>query len=282
MAEGSEVENEQWDHSSNDQFIKDYVKKSTSEEAWQRFCSIRDSILRVIQDRESTEPLDVLDVGCNTGTLCMTWSALGHRANGLDVSKALLEIAENRAADKGYEISYRLGSATGLPWPDESMDVCTALELLEHVDDWQACLAEFTRVLKPGGVLLVTTTSALYPFQDEFNLPLYAWYPAPLKRYFVRLAQTTKPSLANFAKYPAVHWFTFGGLRTALRPLGCHCLSRFHAMDLANKSPLARLLVQGTRKSRMLHFLATSMTKGTIVYAIKKRQVGEAQRRVSR
>jgi hypothetical protein len=56
--------------------------------------------------------------------------------------------------------------------------------------------------------------------QNEFNLPPYAWYPAFMKRHYERLAVTTRPEVANYAKYPAVNWFTFYSLRSALRARG--------------------------------------------------------------
>ena len=54
----------------------------------------------------------------------------------------------------------------------------------------------------------------------EFNLPLYSWYPDPLKRYCERLAVTTRPQVANFDKYPAVNWFSFYELRVFLSRYG--------------------------------------------------------------
>jgi 2-polyprenyl-6-hydroxyphenyl methylase/3-demethylubiquinone-9 3-methyltransferase len=59
-------------------------------------------------------------------------------------------------------------------WPNRSMDVCLVPELLEHVREWRECLADFARVLRPGGVLVLTTNNKLCPVQQEFNLPLYS------------------------------------------------------------------------------------------------------------
>ena len=155
----------------------------------------------------------VLDVGCGAGALSLLWADAGHRVHGLDVNEPLLSLARERAEREGKSIEFKLGSATQLPWSDRSMDVCMVPELLEHVAEWQTCLREFVRILRPGGVLLLTTSNKLCPVQQEFNLPLYSWYPGPIKRYFERLAVTSRPDLANFAKYPAVHWFSYYGLR---------------------------------------------------------------------
>src|SRR5262249_41171868 len=145
---------------------------------------------------------------------------LGCEVHGLDVNERLIELARIRSAEAGYNIDFRTGFATALPWADASMQVCLAVELLEHVSEWRKCLSEFSRVVAPGGVLFVSTASFLCPIQQEFTLPFYSWYPPPLKRYCERLAVTTKPQIASFAKYPAVNWFSFYELAHFLRERG--------------------------------------------------------------
>jgi ubiquinone/menaquinone biosynthesis C-methylase UbiE len=181
----------------------------------------------------------------------------------------LVELARERAASAGFVIDFRVGSAVELPWADESMDVCLVPELLEHVAEWKTCLHEFARILRPRGILFLTTTNKLCPIQQEFNLPLYSWYPAPLKRHFERLAVTTRLELANFAKYPAVNWFSFYSLRAALTSVGFQCMDRFDVMDLTKKSTVARLLVSSVRAVTVLRWLAHIASPGTLVVAIK-------------
>ena len=50
----------------------------------------------------------------------------------------LLELAKQRAAEACYSITFQLGSATHLPWPNDSLDVCLMVELLEHVPNGKA------------------------------------------------------------------------------------------------------------------------------------------------
>lgn len=260
----------EWDHSSHEAFYYYYSKESQEEKTLQRFRSIRDCALRIAgRDRSKEGPLDVADVGCGAGTQSMMWAELGHRVHGLDINEPLLNLAEKRAAEGGYRIDFQLGSAVKLPWADGSMDVCLVLELLEHVTDWKGCLNEFTRVLRPGGILVLSTTNKLCPIQQEFNLPLYSWYPAILKRYFERLAVTRRPQLANYAKYPAVNWFTFYRLRRVLAERGFASLDRFDVMDLSKKGALAKGMVGAVRKAPALRWLAHVATSGTVVVAVK-------------
>jgi len=258
------------DHANRQEFVDYYAEKSTRPETIKHFRSIQAAILRVLKSfHPGEQAFDVLDVGCNAGTQCMLWSEIGHRVHGLDISQPLLQLAEERAIDNGRTIEYRLGTATALPWVNESMDVCIALELLEHVEDWRTCLKEFIRVLRPRGVLFLTTTNAMCPRQDEFNLPAYSWYPAPLKRHFERLAMTIRPELANHAKYPAVNWFSPYGLKAELRADGFSCLDRFDLVDLSKKGPSTRLLVHAIRAVPLLRLIGYLCTNGTMVLGVK-------------
>ena len=259
------------DHSSHEQFYEYYARASQNEKTFARFTAIRDMLLRVLRDhtRQATV-FEVADIGCGAGTLSILWAESGHRVHGLDVNEPLLTLAKQRAVESHYDIDFRLGSATALPWPDGSMDVCMVPELLEHVAEWETCLQEFCRVLRPNGILFLTTSNKLCPVQQEFNLPLYSWYPAPIKHKVERLAVTTRPDLANFAKYPAVNWFSFYGLRRYLSQFGFDSMDRFDVMDTSCKGILARMIVLAIRTIPILRFFAHVATPGTMVVAVKR------------
>jgi 2-polyprenyl-6-hydroxyphenyl methylase/3-demethylubiquinone-9 3-methyltransferase len=141
--------------------------------------------------------------------------------------------------------------------------------LLEHVEDWRSCLNEFARILRPKGLLYLSTTNKLCPIQQEFELPLYSWYPARLKRHYVELALTTRPELANFATYPAVNWFTNKQLEKALGQLGLSAMDRFDVMDLSTKPAPVRWAVQLVRVAPPFRWLAHVASRSTIVIAEK-------------
>lgn len=259
-----------WDHSSHENFFEYYANASQSQPTLERFISIRSAILRVIKDTPlASRPLVVADIGCGAGTQCMLWAEMGHSVRGLDVNEPLLQLARERAAASNYTVDFRTGSATQLPWADKSIDVCLMQELLEHVSEWEQCLNECVRVLKSGGILFLTTSNKLCPAQSEFNLPLYSWYPAKLKRHFEKLATTTKPKLANYAKYPAVNWFSFYSLRSFLAERGVRCMDRFDLMDLESKSSKVRFVVTCIRRVPLLRWFAHVCVEGTIVLGRK-------------
>ena len=258
-----------WDHTTHLHFYDYYAAESQSEATVRRFRGIRETVLRVAAQVGMREPFDVADVGCGAGTQSRLWAERGHRVFGLDVNEPLIRLAEKRAAEQGVDIKFEVGTATALPWADRTMDVCLVPELLEHVADWQSCVNEAARVLRPGGLLYLSTTNVLCPKQQEFNMPLYSWFPGPLKRYCERLAVTTRPAIANYAKYPAVHWFSFYGLRDFLEPLGFRCLDRFDLIDTTGKSGLAWFIVTGLRGIPLLRFLGHVATPSTYLIAVK-------------
>lgn len=260
-----------WDHSSHEKFYDHYARGSLGPRTMQRLRAIRKIVLKVLSKNGDRSPLyDVADIGCGAGTQSLLWAELGHRVHGVDVNAPLIELARQRAASAGYSVDFQIGTAVQLPWPGESMDICLAAELLEHVAEWEACLEEFTRVLKPGGVLFLTTSNKLCPRQHEFNLPLYSWYPAPWKHHCEQLSLTTRPGLANYAKYPAVNWFSFYSLRRWLAGRGVQCADRFDIMDTEEKGPLARWVVAGIRAMPALRFLAHVCTPDTILLGWKR------------
>jgi 2-polyprenyl-6-hydroxyphenyl methylase/3-demethylubiquinone-9 3-methyltransferase len=235
-----------------------------------RFATVRDKALALLAARGAARArLAVADIGCGAGTQALMWARLGHDVRGLDVNAPLVDEARRRADAAGVAVRFEVGTATALPWRDASMDVALMPELLEHVGDWRACVDEAVRVLRPGGLLYLSTTNALCPVQQEFRLPLYSWWPAPLKRRCERLAVTTRPALANHAKYPAVHWFTFYGLRDYLAARGVHARDRFDMIDTAGRGRAARGLVHLVRAVPALRFAGHVATPGTTLFALK-------------
>lgn len=265
----------QWDTSSHEDFYSYYEQQSLSENTMERFRLVTEMLLRRLEGRASSAPLEVLDIGCGAGAQSKFWAQRGHAYRGIDINRPLIELAARRAGELGIAARFDVGSATELPVATASMDICLLPELLEHGADWQAVIAEAARVLRPGGLMYISTSNRLCPVQQEFNLPLYSWYPRPLKRYFERRASTDWPSLANFAKYPAVHWFSYYGLRDHLAGLGFRSSDRFDLIDLRGKSAKARAVVALLRGSSLLRWLGHVTTPYTVVVAVK--QPGDAR-----
>lgn len=99
-----------------------------------------------------------VDVGSGTGTMTRRLAGLAGpdgRAVGVEPNGMLREVAQARAAEVGSTAEFCQGLATEVPLPDGSVDVLWCERVLQHVPDAGAAIAEFARVLRPGGRALL-------------------------------------------------------------------------------------------------------------------------------
>jgi ubiquinone/menaquinone biosynthesis C-methylase UbiE len=99
----------------------------------------------------------VLDAGCGTGALLIVLKTLypGVDAKGLDPDEPALNIARNKSAGKGLDISWLKSFMAEIPLEDGSVDYVVSTLAFHHVEESKkrASLGECLRVLKPGGRL---------------------------------------------------------------------------------------------------------------------------------
>lgn len=95
-----------------------------------------------------------LDVGAGTGLSFAHYPATV-RLTGIDLSSAMLELAQRRSARLGIEVDLRLGDVEAMPFGDGQFDTVTATYALSVVAEPRRAVDEIWRVLKPGGRLLV-------------------------------------------------------------------------------------------------------------------------------
>lgn len=91
---------------------------------------------------------EVLEVGCGTGLVLSRIERFARRAQGVDLSPGMLERARTRG------LSVVEGSATELPFENESFDVTCSFKVLAHIPDIEKALSEMARVTRPGGTVV--------------------------------------------------------------------------------------------------------------------------------
>jgi SAM-dependent methyltransferase len=109
--------------------------------------------------------LNILDVGCGTGANLEMLSQFGE-AEGVDISPEALAFCQARGLEK-----VRPGEAEALPYADNSFDLVTGLDVVEHLDNDLAGLKEMHRVLRRGGrtLLFVPAFMFLWGVQDDIS-----------------------------------------------------------------------------------------------------------------
>lgn len=99
---------------------------------------------------------DALDVGCGEGRFCRMLQEVGLRTIGIDPTEALLDEARRRDPDGGYQ----LARAEDLPFEDTSFDLVVSYLTLIDIADAATAIAEMSRVLRPGGALLIANLNS--------------------------------------------------------------------------------------------------------------------------
>jgi O-antigen biosynthesis protein len=150
------------------------VKGVTPDRIWQ------DHMARYEHAAPMVKGLRVLDVACGSGYGSHHLATAGgaHAVEGVDISQDVVDHA--RATYKAPALSFRHGSILDLPFADASFDAVTCFETIEHVDDDRGALAQLRRVLRPGGVLWISTPNRLV------TSPLKGLRDPPNNRHHVR------------------------------------------------------------------------------------------------
>lgn len=108
-----------------------------------------------VVDFERWSGASVLEAGCGIGTDGVRFAKAGADYTGFDFSPTALSLARHRFEMEGMDGRFLSGSVTQLPLRDQTFDLVFSHGVIHHVEDTEAAVREFERVLKPGGTALV-------------------------------------------------------------------------------------------------------------------------------
>jgi SAM-dependent methyltransferase len=177
---------------------EEYVKLAQVEDRMWYFRSLHGHFRRELQRSHLPEHAAILDAGCGTGGLIARLRGVGPgwRFTGLDFMPLACELARERC---GPEIPIHEGSVEALPFPDGTFDAVLSSDVLCQIDHPETALAEFRRVLRPGGMALI-------------NVPAYRWLwsyhdeSVGTKHRFTRAQLARLLAAAGFTVGTLTHW----------------------------------------------------------------------------
>lgn len=110
---------------------------------------------RTLAGALGSEPLRVLDVGTGPGIMANMLAEMGHQVTGIDVSEGMLKRARDNSSSLHNSLEFVLGDAENLPFEGESFDAVVNRYVLWTIPDPKRALAEWRRILKPGGRMVI-------------------------------------------------------------------------------------------------------------------------------
>lgn len=126
--------------------------------------------LDAIKKFSNGKSLKIGDIGCGSGIYCLTLSKLDHQIVGLDFAQKTLHLARQR--ERGEMLKLCAGDANALPFKENAFDAVLSIGLMQTANDPWRLLEQMDAVLRPGGLLLVSTLSQ----QSIWELPWWPFY----------------------------------------------------------------------------------------------------------
>lgn len=141
----------------------EYVKMGDLEKNHWYFKAKRKFLDSIIEKYHVSAAAKVLDVGCGTGAVLDQMAGKKFTVSGIDMNDTALAYCR----EKGFSVEK--GFADKMPYQADTFDVVFALDVLEHLDNPEAAVREVKRVLKNGGLFIVTVPAHqwLWSYHDE-------------------------------------------------------------------------------------------------------------------
>jgi 2-polyprenyl-3-methyl-5-hydroxy-6-metoxy-1,4-benzoquinol methylase len=152
---------------------------------------------------------DVLDFGCALGGTAIAWERMygAKTISGFDVSPYFIEGAQRYAQYSNSTAVFKQGVGEDAPFPDNSFDTIVAIDVFEHVYNFDSCLKECWRMLKPGGSLILVFPPFLHPFEHHIKVsrtPFVHWIFSgeTIRKALNHLLDERGPAHAHFKSDP--------------------------------------------------------------------------------
>ncbi|MEK7616895.1 MAG: class I SAM-dependent methyltransferase [Patescibacteria group bacterium] len=140
---------------------------------------------RIVEELQLKNMEKILDVGCGNGYYLNLLNKLGFELILVGIDNDGRALKDARKLIRDNKVKLISANANKLPLESRSFDKVILSEVIEHVEDEQKVLSEIYRVLKPGGVMVLTTCNKDYPFLwDPVNFCLQHFFNTHIKSGF--------------------------------------------------------------------------------------------------
>lgn len=155
-------------------------------EHWHRYVLVRDWVAGKV----------VLDAACGEGYGSAFLATVAGKVTGIDVSAEAVEHARFKYGNAS-NLDYQQASVTAIPMGDASVDVIVSFETIEHLEQQESMLAEFRRVLRPDGFLVLSAP----------NRPVYSDEQNYRNEYHVREHDRAELNALLSTRFAKMSWF---------------------------------------------------------------------------
>ena len=145
------------------------------------------TIIAVLNDFLGTDfrSFFILDIGCSTGAITHYLSDYFGEVIGIDVDEPAIQYArENFTKDN---ITFNMGDAMDIGFPENSFDVVICAHVYEHVPDAERLMNEIHGVLKPGGVCYFSAGNRLTVKEPHYKLPFLSVMPRYFAHHYMKI-----------------------------------------------------------------------------------------------
>ncbi|HMP41717.1 MAG TPA: class I SAM-dependent methyltransferase [Roseiflexaceae bacterium] len=168
----------------------------------------------------------ILDLGSGMGGTAVALALAGAQVTAFEYNRAYCDIIRLRAARYALQLPVINGAGEALPLPDAAFDTAICWDVVEHVQNPDALLAELARVVRPGGQILITVINRLAFRDPHYHLPLINWIPRPLAEQLIERYGRSKQQAAfrDMQRLSEMHYYTLGAFRRRARHHGLRLL----------------------------------------------------------